>query len=313
MSTGLTQLSMPIFEDLAETRLDTPMSFSGAFPVPRFLSQVAVLAWKVNILVYGGNSTDLLARLDPAQFSWRMLQQSLLMGEGEQKLLRRLPDWGTAHNGALYRLLMQALPTAEIDGSAWPTANAEDYHHRKTPQTEKVHVTSSGTLKLDTGHKSQIRLSETVKYYESRENWHTPIANDALKSGDIELKPENGLSAQVLWSTPRARDHQPESLNSAAKRHTPNLPSQVSWATPQARDHKGITGKNWQQETLPNQVWATPKARDMRQSSKADEERDSLNLNTQVSVTASEKNNGQLNPAWVEILQGFPQGWTEID
>ena len=94
---------------------------------------------------------------------------------------------------------MQALPTSATDGFVWPTPNAEDYYRRQTPKEEKIHITESGTLKLDTGYKSHVRLSETVKYYEHKKDWHTIIANDALKLGNIEQKPENGLSAQVRY------------------------------------------------------------------------------------------------------------------
>jgi len=224
---GVTQLSLPIFEDLQDKNLDTLMSFSAAFPVPKSLKLEKVSVSKARILVYGGNFADLLARLDPLLLSWRMLQQLLMMDEGELKLLRRLPDWGMTRNGALYRLPMPERRTSAIDGSVWATPTAHDFQNRKMPPEDKTHVTKSGTLKyINPTGLSYVNLGQTVKYYEQKQDWHTPIANDALKNGVIAQIPENGLSAQI-----RA-------------------------------------------------VSAIPDA--------------------------------QLNPAWIEMLQGLPPGWTEI-
>jgi hypothetical protein len=196
------QKSLPMFEPLeSTTSQQASMSFSAASPVRTFQWQGTALAWKPNALVFGGSLRELLAKLDPVSLSWRMLQQSLLMEGVEAMSLRRLPDWGMTADGELYRLLMQALPTSATDGFAWPTPMAADWQLRQPPEEDSIHVTKSGQLKLDTGHRSQVRLSQTALYYQAKQDWHTLIANDSRKSLGIELKPENGLSAQVRWAT----------------------------------------------------------------------------------------------------------------
>jgi hypothetical protein len=70
---------------------------------------------------------------------------------------------------------------------------------------------------------------------------------------------------------------------------TPKLDRQVkAWATPQSRDAKGAEGRmirNGKSTDLPSQ--------------------------TEVEQTGAwNRNNGKLNPRWVETLMGLPVGWT---
>ena len=65
------------------------------------------------------------------------------------------------------------------------------------------------------------------------------------------------------------------------KRHGLDLPTAVRFATPQARDWRTGALHRWDN---PNRT---------------------RNLNDQIG--------GQLNPAWVEWLMGFPLGWTALD
>lgn len=254
--TGTKQLSLPIFEDVPEANSAMWMSFSAVSPAPIFHWRETALDWKARILVYGGSSTVLLAKLDPAQLCWKMLQQLLMRDAAGQKLLRRLPDWGTAHNGALYRLVMPERHTSATDGFVWATPTAHDYLNRQPPTSDRLHITSSGTLKLDTGAMSHVNLAQSVQYYEQKQDWHTPIANDSRKTGAIEQKRENGLSAQVQWATPTVNTSKNNGSTSQWKRNSKPLDAQV--------------------KESPNQA-------------------------------------GYLNPEWVEMLQGFPKNWTEID
>lgn len=286
------QKYLPMFEPLVST-ISPPSIFSlGDSHAKTLAKQGSARAWLLaSVLVFGSSSPESLAKFDLELCCWRMSKQSPRQEKKKTGKLHpqiwewsliRWPRWGIAHDGELSRLLMTALPTSAIDGSAWPTPNAEDYYHRSPP--EAPHISKTGQLKLNNsqGQRSQVRLSQTAIYYEKKKDWHTPIAGDALKGGDIELKRDNGLSAQVRWATPKARDNQPESLNSAANRNTPSLTSQVAWSTPTARDYKGVTGKNWNHKTLPDQL-------------------------------ATESTQGQLNPEWVEMLMGYPPNWTALD
>ena len=58
---------------------------------------------------------------------------------------------------------------------------------------------------------------------------------------------------------------------------------------------------------IARQQWPTPAATDFKGSSKPGQRRGQL-------TEATEPNSaGRLNPEWVEMLMGFPAGWTDID
>jgi hypothetical protein len=95
------------------------------------------------------------------------------------------------------------------------------------------------------------------------------------------------------WSTPTVTDASamsPEMRPSriATGRTTEYLARQIQWATPQSRDAKGAQGR-------------------MIRDGK------STDLPSQLEVEETGKwnrNNGKLNPRWVETLMGLPIGWT---
>lgn len=297
--TGLVQLDMWTFaESRAEAEKagkDTSvsplwMSWSADFLARIFPSPANGKVFeKANALVYGGNFFGSLASYDPEWCCWKMspgLPTKTLhkWGHFDKRmhcwLLVRCPASAMMHNGKLYLLLMPERPIYANDGFAWPTLTAHDFQNRVAPADEKIHVTESGTLKYinETGL-SHIRLSQTVKYYEEKADWHTLIANDAEKTGEMELKRENGLSSQVRWATLKAEgNHQKNSRDN----HISLEPQVQQWSTPCARDSR--TG-----------------------GYAADLNRHSPNLNSQAVYNPGDK----LNPDWCEQLMGFPVGWTD--
>jgi hypothetical protein len=86
-----------------------------------------------------------------------------------------------------------------------------------------------------------------------------------------------------------------------------------SWPTPTAQDCKNNGAPSqMERNTLPLNAavkasLATPQARDYRtgQQSRWDDPERTRNLNDQIG--------GQLNPDWVELLMGWPKGWTSLD
>lgn len=88
------------------------------------------------------------------------------------------------------------------------------------------------------------------------------------------------------------------------------------WRTPQA--HNANQGPNESMITLTDQArhnpgnWPTPKT----PTGGGQMERKTAGGGIRKLEDAISRevgyNTGQLNPAWVEILQGFPQGWTDI-
>ena len=134
--------------------------------------------------------------------------------------------------------------------------------------------------------------------------WLTPTASESVT--DLEKfkarmkKYNNGttmpnLATQVsqrLWPTPRSCSAMAaENIQNRVNDKFPNLESVVArtmWPTPTTRDYKG--GRK--PETL-------------EESGRG--ETNSLND----AVTVRDQH-GSLNPAWVEWLMGFPEGWTDL-
>lgn len=92
-------------------------------------------------------------------------------------------------------------------------------------------------------------------------------------------------------------------------RDSPTLPTVVKmWSTPSSADCKGSHGGG-QGRILRTDIhdlvrmWPTPH----RNCSNGAGEHGDGGRNIQTAV------NGTLNPDWVECLQGFPLGWTDID
>jgi len=113
--------------------------------------------------------------------------------------------------------------------------------------------------------------------------WPTPTgaggSNVGGQAGWVGPKRPTIHSAVKTWPTPKARDTR-SGCKSGMARTTPDLPDEVlSWATPRASDG--------------------PKGGPNQRGSKGDES---------LSMQAS----GTLNPEFVEVLMGFPQGWTAI-
>jgi len=115
--------------------------------------------------------------------------------------------------------------------------------------------------------------------------WPTPTVHGLHNQPGASEKAGWGLSsAAKLWPTPRATD------GSHGGRVTPR---------------KGREGGNLV-EALSARTFATPTARDWR-SGKASAETMAKN-----SRPLSEQIGGSLNPTWVELLMGFPPGWTDL-
>lgn len=170
--------------------------------------------------------------------------------------------------------------------------------------------------------------------------WKTPVTAD---SGNREFyrnsRGEPNLSGQVkvsptglpptptegkLWPTACAMDAATERMKSSQQKegsmHSVTLPDAVRmWPTPTTRDYKdgsvescknvpvnGLLGRAVHLFPTPNTSdakWCGPAG------SKSAEDKKTNYLRAAVLTKQQE---GQLNPDWVEWLQGFPVGWTSL-
>ena len=146
-----------------------------------------------------------------------------------------------------------------------------------------------------------------------------------------EKKNGNGFGTPLaiaiqLWPTPTANDAgNATAPPSQALRHTPGLATQVAraWPTPTANGeilsktptpgmaHRvGRKGFSNILEAVARELWPTPRAGDGPKGG-PNQRGSSGDLMLPSAVQGPVP--GQLNPAWVEILQGLPVGWTDLD
>ena len=152
--------------------------------------------------------------------------------------------------------------------------------------------------------------------------WPTPTSTE--RSG---INPNTGRGAGLthavsLWPTPH------RNCSNGAGAHGDgglNIQTAVSlWPTPRANKIGGSTSEGYGlclQEAVnggrDTKLWRTPDAHCDRGPSSEErmkwkqENKMPVSINDQVQHEGKSK--GQLNPAWVEILMGYPMGWADID
>ena len=149
-------------------------------------------------------------------------------------------------------------------------------------------------------------------------DWGTPATNDANKTPHCEVNSKQaGLTrsvgrAEANWATPQTFDannlvRTPEKLaqtraeknagcmNLREQVHYPDMDhSRKSWPTARARDWKDTPG------CAPSKIGDVSLAREV------------YGQQDQPKPSTNGKNQGLLNPNWVEQLMGLPVGWTDL-
>ena len=272
-----------------------------------------VRVWTANARVCGSNISESFATFDPESSSWRTSQRCL---EGGLTLYSdRWPKAGTTQYGQAYELPMLALRIDASGCSLWPTASATDYKTTSKPGQRRGQLADamwptpdvgmaegSRTLPYGTtatgikpdGTKAQVGLGNAVKMWptpdaavsndgENLDQWQT--RRDAMRAKGIN---GNGCGTPLaiaarLWPTPTTQD-------SAAS-------GSAGYSTESGR-HAGTTLT----DATARRVWATP-----RNNTGPSTDHQHLSIDGQVRTAT-----GKLNPAWVEQLMGFPDGWTDV-
>ena len=156
----------------------------------------------------------------------------------------------------------------------WPTPNVPNGGRT----LHHVEWNGNTAINPETGAKVQVGLEAAVKM------WPTPNAQNHKGAQDAEVRSEAGhqvnlQDAVTTWPTPTARDHHGSGQN-AKPRDTLDMAVE-----------RGVT----KTRTYPTPDLGAAKGRGMASS----EERSRLG--------------GSLNPTWVEWLQGYPIGWTDLE
>jgi hypothetical protein len=291
----------------------------------------------------GRSSIEPFAIYDPDSSSWRTSQTSLLSetGQPSETFSGTWPRAGMTRSGIAFQRRPLVPHMNGIASSSWPTPRVIDSEQRGTPtgmpgtlasEVNRMWPTPDAgvfglTIGLDKHDQRMARLKAkhgngngagTTLAVEVR-RWPTPTASDAKASGvagypatETHHAGTTLTDAVVRWPTPTAADS--DRSSETMMRGNPTLLGAArSWPTPTARDYKdgSFTPNVEVNGLLGRAVWSTPLARDYRSPrSAASERRDSPDLNVEVHIAEGRPPTGALNPDWVEILMGFPTGWT---
>ena len=164
-------------------------------------------------------SSVLLATFDLATSSWKMFPQ--LLFEGGSVSLETLPRQGMTRNGSLYQLQIAGLPTAGKGGGAWLTPKASE-----TDETAEAFSKRMGDRSLDCfgSLTAQTKAWPTLAARDFRSAGTPEGYNRRRSAGHQQALNEEAVNN---WQTPKAWDRNSEGLESAKRRHTPNLSSQT--------------------------------------------------------------------------------------
>ena len=247
------------------------------------------------------------------------------------------PMPGMTLRGSLYAHPMPGLPTVDsecssLDGDEsdqWRTPCMTDWHPSKPDpnrtdaqialphQVEQWQTPSSGNFRTRGGERTdELGLDRQVK------QWPTPNSADskretAHKGGNPSLP-----MATKAWPTPRCEDGEcagghrgkDDTLYGAIVR--PKDPR--SLATPSGNDANNGTIASGEFKSLNRDVhgWATPAARDYRYPNDPNDPNGASRIKRSAQAPTSgdqlpNQIGGSLNPDWVEILMGWPIGWTD--
>lgn len=235
--------------------------------------------------VSGGRCIASFAKFDPVTCSWKTSQRFL--GEDSTAFSGRWPNSGSMRNGSCYRQPMLERPIYASDGGAspeWPT-----------PRSGKVSD-------------------------EKEETWL-----QRQKDGKVFTPP---LSLAVKMLPTPTRDSANERTKRYAQGGMPLTAAVRMLPTPTVQDaHNNAAPSQTKRNAMPLNVAVlhipTPTAGDARSSGTRNNPDSNANLGT--SLTDFVRQDGgtgrdeltpetpKLNPDWVELLMGWPRGWTKVE
>ena len=146
--------------------------------------------------------------------------------------------------------------------------------------------------------------------------WPTPRASDAEHGGPNQRDSQGNYAlpgAVAHWPTPRAGNPGSRPNKKGGKILAEEVKKSV-FPTPTVcgnYNRKGISSKSGDGLETAVRLWATPTANDAKNSlTESQAGRGTLTAHL---VETGDAVGGQLNADWVEILMGYPQGWTDTE
>lgn len=276
--------------------------FLEGFPARMSASQGKARASTENEADSGPRWLASLARYDRATSSWKTCQPSLL-GDSDE-FSETWPASGTMRSGACWERTTPALRTGGGGCGSWPTPKASaagpDYaaHERgKSPSLQTV-VAERGMSPTPTVCGNGNHVGASAKSGDGLETrvrqFPTPTVPGAHQVGTMEEWGGSGnlfRKTSKMWPTPR---------------HSPSENRQTGGLSPSQ-----IAGKHGMSlcalvNHIKRDMWPTPIAMDFKSGSVS---LDTLESNSR---PLREMVGGRLNPDWVELLMGWPLGWTGL-
>lgn len=260
--------------------------------------------------------------------TWKTRQSSLLGGLDE--FSETWPRYGMMRDGESSELPTWARRIKGTAYGSWPTPCAME------PQKDIEHYESrKARPRSERGGGAAPNLATKVAM------WPTPRANDSEKSGNLANDPRNGLPAAVRWPTPTATEGSKGSPNRLHRDGSPTLTAAVnsyptptsSMATVQDMEMARFSGTDPRRpkyaDAFPTPTATNTKAVHQRGNDKGKprESRSYFPTPTKSDGQGGPGNagrdggddlrthvgSGQLNPDWVELLMGWPRGWTSLE
>jgi hypothetical protein len=257
---------------------------------PRATSGGSGRPWRPSLVAY-----------DPSTSSWRTSPDCLLPGLPMCSVT--WPRSGSMRNGTVYPRPPSA-PITDVTDCSWlPTPAASPGGFNQSPSPGAAIRPSLETMaRTDTWPTPTARLGDAQRGLPSPE-----LAASRYASGRRNLD-----DAVAMWPTPSASLGDHAGLVTPSKsREGGTLVEAVSarmWPTPTVKgnhNRAGLSAKSGDglATAVNRDQWPTPTARVASRGAGWDGPGRPL----------SETAGGPLNPTWVELLMGFPLGWTDLD
>jgi hypothetical protein len=236
-----------------------------------------------------------------ARGAWWSRTLGLFSPGGSEPFSGTWPRQGMTRNGVAFARPTSAPPIAANGSSSWPTPDAGAFNVGASPKAFLVRQERLRALGVN-GNGMGAPLGMAVQL------WPTPtVCGNYNREGASPTSRDGRETVAALWPTPTARDED-RVRDAPGREGSPSLSGAILWPTPLAADNGrgGTTHARGNPALTGAAAWPTPQARDDRGQSGGSQRAGGHDLSTEAGAKGR-----SLNPAWVEQLMGFPDGWTD--